>query len=142
MRKEEAATTTPHGYNNSGEDADEYNDDSGEEYGEEADGKDLDRWGTSNSRASAVIPVPTAIFYVNHQIRQEATEVFYGFNRFTFDNDARTALKFLKAPAPALDDASKTSVSPACQLAPTTMTAKNSGTPFPLSSLATCLYTL
>ena len=39
---------------------------------------------------------PTAIFCVNHQIGQEATEVYYRFNRFTFDSDVRSALKFLK----------------------------------------------
>lgn len=72
-------------------------DNSGEENGEEDDCKNTDRWRNSHPPASAVIPVSTAIFYVNHQIRQEATEVFYGFNRFTFDADARTALRFLKS---------------------------------------------
>lgn len=62
--------------------------------------KATDRWGNSNSDASAVIPAPTAIFYVSHQIRQEASEVFYGSNRFTFDTSPRTALKFLKCLRP------------------------------------------
>lgn len=45
---------------------------------------------------SAITPVPTAIFYFNDQIRQEASEVFYKFNRFTFESSARAALYFLE----------------------------------------------
>ena len=95
MRKEEAAKTTSHGYDNSGGNADKHVDDSRGEHGKDGSGTEIDRWGNSNSLASAVVPVPTAIFYVNHQIRQEATEVFYSFNRFTFDDNARTAVGFL-----------------------------------------------
>lgn len=60
------------------------------------EGGDFKRRGFSYADASAVTSIPTAIFSVNRQIRQEATDVFYGFNRFTFENDARTTLKFLK----------------------------------------------
>ena len=72
-----------------------------EEEGEEGDGDATsDRWGNSNSDASAVAPVPTAIFSVSRQIRQEAIEVFYGCNRFTFDNSADITLRFLKCLRP------------------------------------------
>lgn len=100
MKKVEATKTTSHSYDNSGGDPDKHVDDSGEEHGKEGNGTEIDRWGNSNSLASSDVPVPTAIFYVNHQIRQEATEVFYSFNRFTFDSDARSALKFLKGLRP------------------------------------------
>ena len=99
-KRGEAAKTTSHGCNNSGEDADEHVRGSGEEHGKAHSGKEIDRWGNSNSHASAVIAVPTAIFYVNHQIRQEATEVFYGSNRFTFDSNAGDILEFLKGLRP------------------------------------------
>ena len=49
---------------------------------------------------SAITPLPTAIFYVNKQIREEASEVFYGFNRFTFESSPRAALHFLKGLRP------------------------------------------
>ena len=49
---------------------------------------------------SAITPLPTAIFYVNHEIRKEANEVFYPHNRFTFDTSARAALHFLKGLRP------------------------------------------
>ena len=72
-----------------------------EEDGEEGNGDaNSDRWGTSNSDASAVTPVPTAIFSVSRHIRQEAIEVFYGCNRFTFDNSADITLRFLKCLRP------------------------------------------
>ena len=45
----------------------------------------------------AVTPVPTAIFHVNHQVKQEATEVFYGYNRFTFNMAPRFVINFLKS---------------------------------------------
>ena len=54
-------------------------------------------WEKSSLALSTVIPLPTAIFYVNKQIREEASEVFYSFNRFTFGSSARAALHFLKA---------------------------------------------
>lgn len=60
------------------------------------DGKDIGRRRNNKSDASTVVPVPIAIFYVNHQIKQEATEVFYRFNRFTFDSDVLTAFDFLR----------------------------------------------
>ena len=72
-----------------------------EEEGDEGDGDaNYDHWGNSNSDASAVTPVPTAIFSVSRQIRQEAIEVFYGCNRFTFDNSADITLRFLKCLRP------------------------------------------
>lgn len=99
-------------------------------------------WGFRNNEAAAATPVPTAIFCVNHQIRQEATEVFYRFNRFAFDIDARTALDFLKGLRPS----SRRRVHDlgfACGSAYAyEYSTQPSGTPFPLSSLATCLYAL
>ena len=59
-----------------------------------------ERWEMSKLDLSAIISSPTAIFYVNNQIREEASEVFYGFNRFTFESSARAALHFLKALPP------------------------------------------
>ena len=59
-----------------------------------------DMWEISSLDLSAIVPAPTAIFYVNKQIRQEATEVFYAFNRFTFNSSARAALHFLKSLPP------------------------------------------
>ena len=59
-----------------------------------------ERWEMSKLDLSAVIPSPTAIFYLNNQIREEASEVFYAFNRFTFESSARAALHFLKALPP------------------------------------------
>lgn len=61
---------------------------------DEDEGEEVER--SRKPDISALIPVPTAIFYVNHQVRQEATEAFYGFNRFTFDTDTHAALNFLK----------------------------------------------
>ncbi|KAF6220023.1 hypothetical protein HO133_003848 [Letharia lupina] len=87
MRKNEATKT----FYETGESEEEEED----ENEEVDDGKDVKICGNSNSSASAVTPVPTAIFYGSRQIGQEATEVFYSFNRFTFDTDAQTALKFL-----------------------------------------------
>lgn len=52
------------------------------------------------TRKGAYEHVPPAIFCVNHQISQEVSEVFYRFNRFTFDSHARAALKFLKCLRP------------------------------------------
>ena len=43
-----------------------------------------ERWEMSKLDLSAITPLPTAIFYGSKQIREEASEVFYGFNRFTF----------------------------------------------------------
>ena len=59
-----------------------------------------ERWQMSNLDLSTVTSLPTAIFYVNHQIREEASEVFYGGNRFTFATSARAALHFLKSLRP------------------------------------------
>lgn len=73
----------------------------GEEEKEDEEGVgDSERWGTNNSDAVAATPVPTAIFSVDRQIRQEATEIFYGFNRFTFDTSADITLTFLKGLRP------------------------------------------
>ena len=93
---------TSYGYSDSDVDEDGDLDEGKEKKGDERGGhrKGADRWGNSDSAASAAIPVPTAIFYVSHQFRQEASEVFYGFNRFTFDTNIRTALKFLKCLRP------------------------------------------
>ena len=71
-----------------------------EEYEEkDDDGKHISQPEKKSPTASAAIPVSTAIFYVSHQIQQEASHVFYGFNRFTFDS-AYTALEFLECPRP------------------------------------------
>lgn len=59
-----------------------------------------ERWQMSNLDLSAITPLPTAIFYVNSQIREEASEVFYRYNRFTFESSARAALHFLKGLRP------------------------------------------
>ena len=59
-----------------------------------------ERWEMSDLDLSAITPLPTALFYLNHQIRQEASEVFYRFNRFTFESSARAALHFLKGLPP------------------------------------------
>ena len=50
----------------------------------------------SSSDVSPTIPVPTAIFYVSRQTRKEASEIFYGCNRFTFDSGVCVARDFLK----------------------------------------------
>ena len=60
----------------------------------------LSMWEMSSWHLSASAPVSTAIFYVNQQIRQEATEVFDAFNRFTFESSARAALHFLQSLPP------------------------------------------
>ena len=57
-------------------------------------------WEKSKLDLSAIIPLPTAIFYVNNQIREEASEVFFAFNRFTFESSARATLHFLKGLPP------------------------------------------
>lgn len=44
----------------------------------------------------SIIPVGTSIFHVNRQIGQEATEILYGFNRFTFRAHPGEAMEFLK----------------------------------------------
>ena len=54
----------------------------------------------TNLDLSAIIPSSTAIFSVNNQLREEASEVFYGFNRFTFESSARAALHFLEGLRP------------------------------------------
>ena len=53
-----------------------------------------------NLALTAITPLPIAILYVNKQIREEASEVFYRLNRFTFGSSARAALHFLKALRP------------------------------------------
>ena len=96
MRKLRGVQTSSDGYTDSWDYREEE-----EEEGDEGDGDaNSDRWGNSNSDASAVTPVPTAIFSVSRQIRQEAIEVFYGCNRFTFDNSADITLRFLKCLRP------------------------------------------
>ena len=96
MRKLRGVQTGSDGYTDSWDYRDEE-----EEEGDKGDGDaSSDRWGNSNSDASAVTPVPTAIFSVSRQIRQEAIEVFYGCNRFTFDNSADITLRFLKCLRP------------------------------------------
>ena len=57
-------------------------------------------WEKSSFDLSTLIPLPTAIFYLNKQIREEASEVFYGCNRFTFGSSAGAALGFLKGLRP------------------------------------------
>ena len=89
------------GHSDSHEDDEDLDEGKGKKVNDKGEGlKATDRWGNSDSDASAVTPVPTAIFYVSHQIRQEASEVFYGSNRFTFDTSPRTALNFLECLRP------------------------------------------
>ena len=96
MRKLGGVQTSSDGYTDSWN----YREEEDEEQ-EEGDGDAYsDSWGNSNSDASAVTPVPTAILNVSRQIRQEAIEVFYGCNRFTFDNSADITLRFLKCLRP------------------------------------------
>ena len=96
MRKLRGVQTSSDGYTDSWD----YREEEDEEQ-EEGDGDaDSDRWGNSNSDASAVTPVHTAIFSVSRQIRQEAIEVFYGCNRFTFESSADITLRFLKCLRP------------------------------------------
>ena len=59
-----------------------------------------ERWEMTNLDLTAITPLPIAIFYVNSQIREEASEVFYKINRFIFHSSARAALHFLKALRP------------------------------------------
>ena len=87
-----------------GETSSNSSDDCGEDQGydgNEEKGKDdtdclyTDPWRFRISHTSTVTPIPTAIFYVSHQVGQEAIEMFYSSNRFTFDLDADATLTFL-----------------------------------------------
>lgn len=96
MRKLRGTQTSSDGYTDSWDYREEE-----EKEGDEGDGNaNSDRWGNSNSDASAVTPVHTAVFSVSRQMRQEAIEVFYACNRFTFDNSADITLRFLKCLRP------------------------------------------
>lgn len=89
------------GYSDRDEDDEDIDEGKGKKVNDKGEGlKATNRWGNSSSDASAVNPLPTAIFHVSHQVRQEASEVFYGSNRFTFNTSPRTALKFLECLRP------------------------------------------
>ena len=96
IRNLPGAQTSSDGYTDSWN----YSEEEQDERDEGDEDANSDRWGNSNSDASAVNPVPTSIFSVSRQIRQEAIEVFYGCNRFTFDNSADITLRFLKCLRP------------------------------------------
>lgn len=73
--------------------------DSEEDEEEDDDSTDISQREKRSPTASAAIPVSTAIFYVSHLIQQEASQVFQGFNRFTYES-AYTALEYLENPRP------------------------------------------